>query len=95
MKKQTAEELAEKYSIAPLSQQDKDSVIRFKGDNLKITQEIQRLAFLAGFQARDEQAKDLLDDVVYVLSLAEMDNFSHRELAFEAKILLQKIKGPE
>lgn len=57
--KKTAEELAEKYSIAPLSQQDKDSVIRFKGDNLKITQEIQRLAFLAGFKARDEEVKQL------------------------------------
>ena len=48
--------------------------------------------FLAGYKACEERDRDLKDDIIHVLSLASMDNFSRRELAFEAKVLLQKIR---
>ena len=52
-------------------------------------------AFILGHQSRNEEIekhKQLMDDIIHVLSLASMDNFSRRELAFEAKLLLQKIR---
>ena len=84
MTPKSKEELAEEYTNT--------DYFRLEYSTFGTTAKECQKAFLAGYKACEERDRDLKDDIIHVLSLASMDNFSRRELAFEAKVLLQEIR---